>query len=358
MEGHRPVANEDATQFEQRKQDHIKFSLDPEVQTRQLLGLDQLRLIHQALPELDFEEIQIKDSQSALFSSIFFVASMTAGHKDGDAINRTLAEACAEMSWPFAVGSQRRELYDKTDGRIWPELHKKHSDLFLIGNIGLSQAIVSRVEDIKAFTENMQAKALMIHTNPLQEAIQQEGTPQFKSGLKTIETICKSLSIPVVLKETGCGFSRQTLKQINSVGLHAVDLSGLGGTHWGRIEGMRATNFKASVAETFKDWGNSTLDSLLNAFEQKLNYQIWASGGIRNGLDAAKCLALGARKVSIAKPILEKALISTDAVIEFMKQTEYELQVAMFCTGSKQISDLQKITHIQYHQQLLERNHV
>ncbi len=357
-EGHRPSTQENTDQFEQRKQDHIKLSLDPEVQTRGLLGLDHIQLKHNALPEIDFEEISITDDSCKLFSSPFFVASMTAGHSEGDKINRTLAEACSEMSWPFAVGSQRRELYDVNDGKIWNELQKKYSNLFLIGNIGLSQLIQSRSDEIKNLVDKMGAKALMVHTNPLQEAIQREGTPNFKNGITSLETICKELTIPVILKETGCGFSASTLKQINEIGLYAVDISGLGGTHWGRIEGKRNSGYKADVAETFKDWGNSTLDSLLAAQMQKLKYQIWASGGIRSGLDAAKCIALGAKKVSLAKPIMERALVSTEAVVELLQQIEYELKVAMFCTGSKNIKDLQNVKHIKGYNQLVESSDV
>jgi isopentenyl-diphosphate Delta-isomerase len=344
--GRKPSIQEDSNQFEQRKQDHITHSLDPEVQTRNLLGLDQIRLEHNALPELDFEEISLHE-EGDLFSSPFFVASMTAGHARGDEINQNLAEACNKMSWPFAVGSQRRELYDKENGKIWPALLKKHPNLFLMGNIGLSQVITSSIDDIRAFTENMSARALMVHTNPLQESLQEEGTPNFKNGIEALTTLCSRLKIPVILKETGCGFSRGTLERVNDIGLYAVDVSGLGGTHWGRIEGKRSEVFKSEVAETFKDWGISTKQSLLNAYGLKLSYQIWASGGVRNGLDAAKCFALGAKRVSLAKPLLEKALESSVAVAEFMKKTEYELQTAMFCTGSKTLSDLRQAKWVQ-----------
>ncbi|MCB0349248.1 MAG: type 2 isopentenyl-diphosphate Delta-isomerase [Bdellovibrionales bacterium] len=357
-EGHRPSAQENTDQFEQRKQEHIKLSLTSEMQTRDLLGLDQIQLIHEALPEMNFEDVKVFDESCSLFSSALFVASMTAGHSEGDKINRTIAEACSIMSWPFAVGSQRRELYDKEDGKIWKELRNKYANLSLLGNIGLSQLIQAKPADIQSMIENMNPKALMVHTNPLQEVIQKEGTPYFRGGIEALENVCKTVKVPVILKETGCGFSKETLAKLNQIGLHAVDLSGLGGTHWGRIEGKRSDLLKSNVATTFKDWGNSTLDSLLAAQTQKLNYQIWASGGIRSGLDVAKCIALGAKKVSLAKPIMERALVSTEAVVEYLKQTEYELRVAMFCTGSEKIEDLRNTKHIKNFQRFIEPKNV
>lgn len=358
MEGKTPSTPENISDFEKRKVDHIHLSLDPSVQTRSSSGLDQIRLQHNAIPEIDFEEVLILDEAHALFSSLFFVASMTAGHTEGNKINKTIAEACSIMGWPMAVGSQRRELYDKDDGKIWTEIRTKNPSLKLLGNIGLSQLITASVDDIKAFTDNMQASALMIHTNPLQEVIQSEGTPFFKGGLKAIEALSKSISIPVILKETGCGFSKTNLKQLNSLGLFAVDVSGLGGTHWGRIEGKRSDTLRSEVAETFKNWGNSTLESLLYSQEVKTDYQVWASGGIRSGLDAAKCVALGAKKVSIAKPILEAALISVEQTQQVMKRIEYELKVAMFCTGSKNLSKLNQTSHIVNYQRILEAKNV
>jgi isopentenyl-diphosphate delta-isomerase len=343
-------ASNDVQEFEQRKRDHIQIAMDPSVQTRNLVGLDQIRLNHIALPEMDFSEIQIHDTDNThLFPSVFFVSAMTAGHKEAESVNARIAEACAVTGWAFAVGSQRRELFDSQEAKSWLNITSKNPGIFFLGNLGLSQVSQTPVNEIKDLVQSLGAKAMMIHTNPLQEVLQREGTPQFKNGLKSLEQLCTHLGVPVILKETGCGFHKTTLKQLNDVGLHAVDVSGLGGTHWGRIEGKRvvADSPQARAAEVFQDWGISTLDSLLQAHQVKLNYRIWASGGIRHGLDAAKCIALGAKKVSMAKPILEAALISTEKIIEVMTQFEYELKIAMFCTGSKNLTKLAQTSHIQ-----------
>ena len=193
--------------------------------------------------------------------------------------------------------------------------------------------------------DSIQAQALFIHLNSLQECIQPEGTTDFKGSFNVIEKLSSKLSVPVIIKETGCGFSFKTLKRLKSTKIAAVDISGLGGTHWGRIEGDRAmagsVHFQA--AKTFQNWGISTVESVLNANKalgKKPTFELWASGGVRTGLDAAKLIAMGAKAIGLAKPALEKALIGQHSLIEWMSQVEYELKTAMFCTGSKDIKNL------------------
>jgi isopentenyl-diphosphate delta-isomerase len=147
----------------------------------------------------------------------------------------------------------------------------------------------------------------------------------------------------VIIKETGCGFSEKTLAKLRQCKVAAVDMSGLGGTHWGRIEGGRTnSDMLQQTSDSFKSWGISTLQSLVNAKNSNADYEFWASGGIRNGLDAAKYLALGANRIGIAKPMLEAALQGIDKVISTMQTFEYELKTALFCTGSKTINALRE----------------
>jgi isopentenyl-diphosphate delta-isomerase len=190
--------------------------------------------------------------------------------------------------------------------------------------------------------DSLEAGGIFIHANALQEALQPEGTPEFKGGLKALERLCRKSPVPVVLKETGCGFSRPTLQRLKNTGLAAVDVSGYGGTHWGRIEGGRApeASLQRSAAATFAHWGISTVDSLLHAAGAGL--EIWASGGIRSGLDAAKAIALGAQKVGFAKPALERALQGEKALADWMELMEFELKVALFCSGAKNPAALRK----------------
>ena len=185
---------------------------------------------------------------------------------------------------------------------------------------------------------------MIIHTNPLQECIQPEGTPRFRGGLAALEKLCAQLSVPVILKETGCGFSLKTLARLQETGLAAIDVSGRGGTHWGRVESQRlsAEQIQFSAGKTFADWGISTVDSILAAKSLQLTAEVWASGGVRTGLDAAKLLAMGASMVGMAQPLLAAALEGEEKLVQQIEQLNYELMVAMFCTGTESVLELRK----------------
>jgi isopentenyl-diphosphate Delta-isomerase len=338
------TSEENSRQFEARKLEHLKLSLSPEVQAEAGNGFDQIQLIHEALPDLDFSEIQIQSEFLGFASSKpFFISSMTAGHPDSLALNELMARVATRHHWPMAVGSQRRELTDASAGREWIEIRKRVPEVKLIGNIGLAQLIQTPVEKIEKLVENLQAVAFFVHSNPLQEALQGEGTPQFKGGLKALDLLSRKLSVPVIFKETGCGISESTLKRLSETNIKAVDVAGFGGTHWGRIEGLRASpgSLLNGAALTFANWGLDTLSSLMSAAQTSRPYEIWASGGIRSGLDGAKALALGAVQVGLAQPILKAAMQGEESLDQFLVKTEYELRVAMFCTGSSTIKQLQ-----------------
>jgi isopentenyl-diphosphate Delta-isomerase len=332
-------------QFEQRKQDHIDFSLKQANQTPELSGLEIIRLEHDALPDLNFDEVCIKTKRfGQTINTPFFVSSMTAGHKEAIDINRRLMKACSHTKWWMGVGSQRRELTDKKASNEWKLLRQEFPEVALMSNIGLAQIISHRLQEIKILTENLNACALIVHLNPLQECIQPEGTPQFKGGLKALEQLVKAIDIPIIVKETGCGFSKKTLKRLIDIGIDAIDVSGTGGTHWGRIEGMRATpdSIEKSAASTFKNWGINSIESIKNAMSLEPNCEIWGSGGVRNGLDSAKLIALGATSIGLAKPLLEAALISVEHTVKLMQAVEHELKIALFCSGSPRLCSLKE----------------
>ncbi len=334
-------------QFEQRKQDHIKFALLNETEAIGFSELDKVKLPHEALPDLNFDELSLKAKQlEQEVQTPFLISSMTAGHTDAKLINQRLMEAADSCGWAMGVGSQRRELDDDNARIEWAGIRQKYPHLRLFGNIGISQLIQSPLSDIQRLIDNIEANAIQIHLNPLQECLQPEGTPSFKGGLNAIEKLAKDIDIPVIIKETGCGFHQQTLLRLNDTGIKACDISGFGGTHWGRIEGKRATDsMQQNASETFRHWGVSTLQSMQNAKAVAPHYEIWASGGVRSGLDAAKLLALGANTIGIAKPLLKAALQGTNEIIKVMKRFEYELKVALFCTGSPSIKHLQAIEY-------------
>ena len=331
--------------FAKRKAEHITISLQPENEALGHSGFDKINLLHEALPDVNFEDTNITTKNLGIdLPSPFLVSSMTAGHKQGEQINKNIASACEKTGWLMGVGSQRRQLFDNQAKQEWIALRSKYPNTKMLGNIGMSQIITTSPKDIKDILSPINANALFVHANPLQECIQVEGTPQYKGWFNALSNLIDELDIPIIIKETGCGFSEKTLLKLNNLNIHAVDVSGFGGTHWGRIEGARATDNRQRqiTAKTFANWGISTVDSLLLAQNLDLNYEIWGSGGIRNGLDAAKALALGANIVGFAKPILEKALIGTDAIVEYMRQVEFELKTALFCTGNKNLESLQR----------------
>jgi len=335
----------DYSQFEQRKRDHIELALMPANQSSELNAFDSYSLIHEALPDINFNDISI---QSHCFSDPvqkpFIISSMTAGHVNALNINRCLIDACSQADWAMGVGSQRRELTDPNATVEWEILRRDFPKVTLYSNLGIAQIINTPLSEIERLIESLQASALIIHCNPLQESIQPEGTTDFKGSWDALKHITQNISIPVIVKETGCGFSQNILVRLNALGISAVDVSGTGGTHWGRIEGHRATNheIKQQTAITFRNWGIDTIQSIQNARAINPHFEIWGSGGVRHGLDAAKLFALGATTVGFAKPMLEVALESPEHVLQKMALIEYELKTAMFCTGSLVLSDLKE----------------
>ncbi|MCL9682800.1 type 2 isopentenyl-diphosphate Delta-isomerase [Legionella maioricensis] len=335
----------DYSQFEQRKRDHIELALMPANQSSELNPFDHFSLVHEALPDINFNDISIGNKRfNKDVEKPFLISSMTAGHSNSININKRLIEACAQSGWAMGVGSQRRELTDKQAAFEWTPLRHEFPNVSLFSNLGIAQLINTPVSAIQRLIDALQADALIIHCNPLQECIQPEGTTDFKGCWAALAQLVKTLPTPVIVKETGCGFSKNTLIRLNDIGVAAVDVSGVGGTHWGRIEGHRAVNdyLKHQTADTFRNWGIDTLQSVKNAVAINPDFEIWGSGGVRHGLDAAKLFALGATTVGFAKPMLEAALESSQHVLNKMMAIEYELKTAMFCTGSLILSDLKE----------------
>ena len=333
------------SKFTKRKKDHIDLSLKEENEAKGASGFQNIQLIHSALPEMDFSEVDISSSVFQIKTATpFVVTGMTGGWEGSVEINRRIAQACEKRGWVMGVGSQRRQIFDKEAGEEWREVRSVCPDVILLGNIGLSQLIKTELSIMEELVASVKASAMVVHTNPLQEALQPEGTPQFRGGLKALKNLCEHLSVPVILKETGCGFSRKTLEDLSGIGLFAVDISGYGGTHWGRVEAQRIDkkHFLYGIGEPFKDWGIPTVQSLVFARSVEKDYEVWASGGIRNGCDAAKALALGAGRVGVARIIIQAALEGASVLENVMSRLEYELKIAMFCSGCRNIAEIKK----------------
>ena len=343
-------AAEGEARFERRKQSHFSLALKAGSQSSESSGLERARLIHEAIPDLNFEDVSI--GQACLGRELktpFFACSMTGGWADSESFNLRLAKACERRSWAMGAGSQRGQLESPAKAGEWQRIRRACPRLLLMGNIGLAQALTASLEEIEELAGCLKAAAMIIHCNPLQEALQKEGTPWFRGAFEKLGDLAQGLSAPLILKETGCGFSRQTLDRLTGLGLKAVDVSGRGGTHWGRLEGARISrgDFRFGAGETFAGWGVSTLDSLIYAGEKPRDFEVWASGGLRTGLDAAKALAMGAKMAGFAQPLL-KALSQGEAALDkAMARLEHELKVSMLCSNSRALKDLassEKIT--------------
>lgn len=328
--------------FSRRKRDHIEISLKQESQ----VANDQfatLELQHNPIPEINFADVDLlTEVFGSPLRSPLFVSSMTLGHEGARKVNATILRQCEKRGWMMGVGSQRRQLFDELAIEECESLRSRFPDAIMFSNIGLAQIIDAPLDKIKSLVQSLGAQFLVVHTNPLQEAIQSEGTPQFKGGLRALQNLCAHLEVPVVLKETGSGFSRDSFEKLKGVGLAAVDVSGLGGTHWGRVEGLRLPeeHLGYKVAQSFANWGISTVDSLMNGVESKIDSALWASGGVRSGLDAARLMALGAEKVGFAQPILQAALQGDEVLEQRMQQLDHELKVALFCLGIAKVDFL------------------
>jgi len=321
--------------IDQRKADHIKINLEQDVRSALTSGLEKYRFIHEALPELDLNRI---DTSLSLFgkrlTSPTLVSSMTGGTSEAETINLRLAEAAQECKVAMGVGSQRAAIEDPEKEKTF-QVRRAAPDILLFANLGAVQLNYGYgIDQCRKAVEMIQADALILHLNPLQEAVQDAGDTNFAGLAKKIEEICKKIEVPVIAKEVGWGISERTAKLLADCGVSAIDIAGAGGTSWSQVEMHRAPDeFTRQLAATFVGWGIPTADSILNVKKAVPEMIIFASGGIKDGLDIAKCIALGATLGGIAGKFLKAAAISTENVVEMMKLTKRQIEVTMFAAG-------------------------
>jgi len=334
--------------IDQRKSDHIKINLEQDVRSAITTGLENYRFVHEALPELDLNRI---DTTLSLFGkklhSPILISSMTGGTSAAETINLRLAEAAQECGIAMGVGSQRAAIEHPEQASTF-QIRRVAPDILLFANLGAVQLNYGYgVEQCRKAVDMIQADALILHLNPLQEAVQDAGDTNFAGLAQKIEVICKKLEVPVIAKEVGWGISERTAKLLADCGISAIDVAGAGGTSWSQVEMHRAPDeFTRQLAATFVGWGISTAESILNVAKATPNMPIFASGGIKDGLDIAKCIALGATLVGMAGQFLKAAAISTDNVVEMTKLTRKQIEVAMFATGAGTLEGLRDGTLI------------
>ena len=330
--------------IDQRKADHIKINLEKDVRSALTTGLENYRFIHEALPELDLERI---DTSLSLYrkrlAAPILISSMTGGTEEAGEINQRLAEAAQEVGVAMGVGSQRAALEHPDQTPTFSITRRVAPDILLFANLGAVQLNYGfGIDHCRQAVDMLEADALILHLNPLQEAVQDAGDTNFEGLGKKIEEICKRLEVPVIAKEVGWGISERTAKLLADCGVSAIDVAGAGGTSWSQVEMYRAPDeFTRELAATFVGWGIPTAESILNVKKAAPEMTTFASGGIKDGLDIAKCIALGATLGGMAGPFLKAAAISTKSVVQMMKLTKRQIEVTMFGCGAKEIRELE-----------------
>jgi isopentenyl-diphosphate delta-isomerase len=332
-----------AAPIDQRKSDHIKINLERDVRSALTTGLENYHFVHEALPELDLERI---DSSLELFgvklAAPILISSMTGGTEEAGEINQRLAEAAQEVGVAMGVGSQRAALEHPEQTPTFSIVRQAAPDILLFANLGAVQLNYGYgIDHCRRAVDMIAANALILHLNPLQEAVQDAGDTDFSGLARKVEQICKKLEVPVIAKEVGWGISERTARLLADCGVSAIDVAGAGGTSWSQVEMHRAPDeFTRKLAATFIGWGIPTAESILNVKIAAPGMTVFASGGLKDGLDIAKCVALGASLGGMAGQFLKAAAVSTEKAVELMKLTKRQIEVTMFVCGVKEIRDL------------------
>lgn len=329
--------------IDKRKSEHIRINLEEDVSSGMSTGLERYRFTHEALPELSLADV---DLGLTLFKkhlrAPILISSMTGGTKEAAEINQRLAEAAQETGVAMGVGSQRAAIEDSKQVDTFKICRDVAPDAMLFANLGAVQLNYGYgIDECRRAVEMIEADALILHFNPIQEAVQAGGDTNFVGLAKKVEVICKKLEVPVIAKEVGWGISERTAKLLANCGVDAIDVAGAGGTSWSQVEMHRAPDeFTRELAATFIDWGISTADSILNVKKATPEMTIFSSGGIKNGLDIAKSIALGATLSGLAGPFLKAAMVSTDTIVEAIGLIKSQIETVMFATNTANLADL------------------
>lgn len=338
--------------IKQRKKDGIEIPLQKDVQARTTTTyLEYVRLVHNALPELDLDEINLSTTfLGHRFSAPLIIDSMTGGTDEATIINGRLGELAEKFGFGMGLGSQRAGLKSEELAATYAIARKNAPNAFLIANIGGAQLAKGlSIDEARKIVKMISANALVVHLNTLQELVQPEGEPKYRGVLAKITELAKSMDVPVIVKEVGAGISREVAVNLEMAGVSAINVAGAGGTSWAGVEKLRAetadNSLKKHLGEMFWDWGIPTAASLIEV-RRAVKLPIIASGGLRNGLEVAKCIALGANMAAMAYPFLKAAAKSKEDLFEFANTALAELQSAMFLVGARNIQALASSRYI------------
>jgi isopentenyl-diphosphate Delta-isomerase len=318
-----------------RKFEHLLLCTHSNVEYHKKTGWEDVELIHKALPEVNKDEIDL--STQLLGKNLgapLIITAITGGHPASLPINRQLAQVTEKYQLGMGLGSQRAAVENPKLNSTYTVVRDEAPDALVIGNIGTPQ-----IELAQKAAEMMELDAMAVHLNPLQEAIQPHGDVNTEGYLEAIRKTTQHLDLPIMVKETGAGISGEDARLLEKAGVAAIDVAGAGGTSWAAVEAYRSE--QKHYGQLYWDWGIPTAISTVEV-SQSVNIPIISSGGIRNGIDAAKALALGAEAVGMALPILKAAYKGQEYLEKFLEQFLEELKVAMFLVGARNLEELQK----------------
>jgi isopentenyl-diphosphate Delta-isomerase len=337
-----PRGKKPLTPTQRRKKEHLELCLDAgSVAGSVATGLDRYAFVHNALPEVDIDDIDLGTNfLGKRLKAPLLISSMTGGFEMARKVNRNLAAAAQKLGLAMGVGSQRVAIEEPAAADSF-KVRDLAPDILLLGNLGAVQLNYGYgIEQCRKAVAMIGADGLILHLNVLQEAVQPEGNRNFKGLARRIAEICRELDVPVVAKEVGFGVSADAALRLKQAGVKAIDVAGRGGTSWYAVEARRAAQKGRPLESTFADWGLPTEEALVQVRRALPDMKLVASGGIRNGLDVAKAIALGANVAAIGQPLLAPALESVDKVIESLAKVIHEVKVAMLCVGAGDLAAL------------------
>ena len=331
---------------QQRKKEHLELCLD----TRQVTdpagtGFEHYQFVHNALPELDFDAIDVSTTfLGKRLKAPLLISSMTGGFELARKVNRNLAIAAQRLGLAMGVGSQRVAIEEPSVAASF-QVRDVAPDILLLGNLGAVQLNYGYgIDQCRRAVDMIGADGLILHLNVLQEAVQPEGNRNFKGVTGKIAAVCRALEVPVVAKEVGSGISADVALRLARAGVKAIDVAGKGGTSWYAVEATRAAKAGKPVDAAFAHWGIPTEEALMQVRKALPEMKLVASGGIRTGLDIAKAIALGADVAALGQPLLASALESSDKVVKFLSALIHELKIAMLCAGAESLEALRHTT--------------
>lgn len=345
-------ASSDIEVIKQRKKEGIDIPLQKNVQAKTTSTyLEYVRLVHNALPEVDYDDIDTSMTfLGKRFSAPIIIDSMTGGTDEATVINGRLGELAEKYGFGMGLGSQRAGLKSEQLAATYSIARKNAPNAFLIANIGGAQLSKGfTVDEAKKIVKMIGANALVVHLNPLQELVQPEGEPRYKGVLAQISELAKTIDVPLIVKEVGAGISKEVAIKLEMANISAINIAGAGGTTWAGVEKIRAESLKDDLkkhlGEMFWDWGIPTAASLIEV-RRAVKLPLIASGGLRNGLEVAKCIALGASMAAMAYPFLQTAAQSRESLFAFADTILAELKSTMFLVGAKNIAALASSRYI------------